>query len=335
MNVAVMALTGDRERKMGFSLGDVKIDGTAHLAVEKANFDFQNLLTLHATFNPYTFAAGLLLDIWSAHSTRKAHEEQLAVLNAISRKLDRLNQTASAILEAIDTLPERLGAVFSAELLNDDLREQWTTLETYNARFIADSNLKIDSSQWNEICYAFNFLCSYEHRLSRLAAIQKQAEFLALLTAGTEENFVKTVLDKVCERVETIQKQLAESLIEETKQVLTACIDTPVNNWNPRFFNLSTVSNYREMEKLTDLEVSLAIKKSGGATPVRSWVHASLARDSMQAQINTTVSKYKTNVNDVFEAFNTYTALRKEYISLLEFDFTTALSDATNHLVVP
>ena len=89
------------------------------------------------------------------------------------------------------------------------------------------------------------------------------------------------------------------------------------------------------MEKLTDLEVSLAIKKSGGATPVRSWVHASLARDSMQAQINTTVSKYKTNVNDVFEAFNTYTALRKEYISLLEFDFTTALSDATNHLVVP
>lgn len=335
---------------MPFSLGDVSIEGTANVAVERADFNFENFLSIHSTFNPYTFAAGLLMDIWKAEASRKQHEEQMAVLRAIEAKLDKLNQTAEAILRALDALPEKLGRVLEVELLKQDLRTRWSTLDASQVAFATVNGYSLQPAQWTELTEAFDFVATHEFRASYLARIPKSAELLNYLSAGKWATFANHVVVRATERIKDYQVKLGERMIATTKAFLTQCIDQPPKDWTGRYTKLTIDSDYRTVQDLRAAKIRVVVVPIGSKPEptvpgpslpgpfspiptrqpnpefIKYQVETSeQVRKQWQDGVDARHADFEKEMNQLFEAFNNYQALRQPLAAVAAFDFAKAL----------
>jgi hypothetical protein len=328
---------------MEINIGDValNLEAAAEVNVQNANFKFDNFLSITSTFNPVTFGAGLLMDIWAADVARQRHEEQVALLQAIGEKLDRLNQTAEKILKSLDALPERLGKVFEAELLKDDLRENWNALEAVRWQFQTVPDYEISTEQWDLVTRAFAFVAQYEYRASMLAALPRSAELLNLLSAGTYQQYVSTFIDMARTRVQSYQEQLANQMVKLTAAFLSAAIDGPTLAFDRQYVHtfLRVVSDHATVTDLRNVTITVRVESAYAYQPMPGihahyprWQEEMNRQPILQADIDARKQSFVSSYNELLDAFNNYNALSKPLAAIATYDFRTALESAVNRI---
>ncbi|MBC2845208.1 hypothetical protein [Winogradskyella flava] len=310
---------------MPFNLGDVSIEGTANLEVDNANFDFENLLQINSTFNPYTFGASLIIDIWSSNKNREQYQEQINLLREISRKLDELNKTAKQILKAINSLPEKFGKVLDIELLKTDLRSNWLLIDNTLMIFESVEDFMITKDEWNDITLAYNSVCTYEYRINHLSAIPKVTELLNFISQGIYSDYTKILIQRVIDRIKLYQKEIGESLVEITKEFITETIIKQKKRYLS-FYKIE--SNLNEVSDLRLIETKIIKATVPG-------MH-SPSEDNEVPQIRKMIEKSKNkfveNFNFLTDSFNNYEALKSILRDISKVDYKSELANSKNYI---
>jgi hypothetical protein len=130
--------------------------------------------------------------LFNAAKERALLRQQIDLLNDIRDRLDALNQTAAAILHALNALPVTIQHIVRDERLND----HYALIESNMQKFVSNSAHRVFPQDLEKIRDEFFALAEAETRISNIAKFVHYVEFMNFIDKGEYQDFLRSCLRK-------------------------------------------------------------------------------------------------------------------------------------------
>lgn len=220
------------------NIGDIPVD----VEIEGSLVSFESLLKVSGNFSPVTFAASTALkvftDLFNAAKERKLLRQQIDLLNDIRHQLDALNQTATAILHALNALPVTIQNIVRDERLND----HYALIESNIQKFVSNPAHRVFPQDLENIHDEFFALAEAETRISNIAKFVHYVEFMNFIDKGESQEFLRSCLRKRIEFLHLLMNDLVKKFATRYF-TLTSELSTDYINFTTRPMEIDNLTD--------------------------------------------------------------------------------------------